>query len=80
LDFEPEAVSRMTAADIDRIMQDPGVVRHRGKLESVVSNAKLVLQVQEESGSLCAHLWRFAPADRAPLAHGAMPPAVSPES
>ena len=44
--FDPAAVARFTPARIERILADPGVVRHRGKIESTVSNAKAFLDVQ----------------------------------
>lgn len=57
--FEPEAVARLSATDVERLLADPGIVRHRGKVESTVSNAQRVLAVQEELGSLDAYLWGF---------------------
>ncbi len=56
--FDPEKVARFRAARIDRILLDPGVVRHRGKIESVVRNARAVLAAQRASGSLAEELWR----------------------
>ena len=58
-EFDPVRVARFTAARIDRIVADPGIVRHRGKIESTVSNAKAFLRVQKEFGSFDAYLWRF---------------------
>jgi DNA-3-methyladenine glycosylase I len=57
--FEPAAVARFGHRDVARLVADPGIVRHRGKIESAVDNAKRVLEVQEEFGSLDAYLWRF---------------------
>ncbi len=57
--FDPEVVARFTSKRIDTIVVDPGVVRHRGKLESVVKNARAFLAVQEEFGSFDSYLWRF---------------------
>jgi DNA-3-methyladenine glycosylase I len=57
--FDPEAVARFTPRDIDRLLADPGIVRNRAKVESTVSNAKQVLALQEELGSLDAYLWSF---------------------
>jgi DNA-3-methyladenine glycosylase I len=57
LDFDAERVARLTPADVDRLVADPGIVRHRGKIESVVQNARAVLRVREEVGSLDRYLW-----------------------
>jgi DNA-3-methyladenine glycosylase I len=58
-DFDPKLVARFTPKRIDRIVADPGVVRHRGKIESAVSNAKAFLEVQQEVGSFDAYVWQF---------------------
>src|SRR5688500_20221624 len=47
-DFDPAAVARFTPARVEKILADPGVVRHRGKIESTVSNAKAFLARSEE--------------------------------
>ncbi len=57
--FDPGAVSRFTARDVERLMGDAGIVRNRLKIESAVNNAARVLEVQEELGSLDAYLWGF---------------------
>ena len=57
--FDPARVAAFTAADIDRLMLDPGIVRHRGKIESAVGNARAFLRVQEQHGSFDSWLWRF---------------------
>jgi DNA-3-methyladenine glycosylase I len=57
--FEPGKVARFSAAKIEKLMGDEGIVRNRLKIESTVSNAKAVLKVQEEFGSLDAYMWRF---------------------
>lgn len=63
-DFDPAQVARFRERDVRRLLADPGIVRHRGKIEAAIANAHAVLAVQREHGSLAAHLWRFAPADR----------------
>jgi DNA-3-methyladenine glycosylase I len=57
--FDPAKVARFTAADIDRLMQDAGIVRHRQKLESTIGNAKAFLRVQQGEGSFDAYVWKF---------------------
>ena len=58
-DFDPAAVARFTPARIEKILADPGVIRHRGKIESTVSNAKAFLAVQKEFGSFDRYVWQF---------------------
>ena len=57
--FDLVRVARYTARHIDEIVADPGVIRHRGKLESVVSNAQAIRAVAGEFGSFDAYLWGF---------------------
>ena len=57
--FDPERVARFTARRVDRLVEDPGIVRHRGKIESAVSNAKRFLEVQREFGSFDRYVWQF---------------------
>jgi DNA-3-methyladenine glycosylase I len=57
--FEPERVARFDQATVERLLQDPGIVRNRLKVASAVGNAARVLEVQEELGSLDAYLWGF---------------------
>jgi DNA-3-methyladenine glycosylase I len=57
--FDAEKVARFTKRDVERILKDPGIVRNRLKVESSVDNAKRVLEVRDELGSLDAYLWSF---------------------
>jgi DNA-3-methyladenine glycosylase I len=57
--FDPAAVARFGAKDVDRLLADPGIVRNRLKVESTLNNAARVLEVQDELGSLDAYLWSF---------------------
>lgn len=57
--FSIPKVAEMTQDDVDRMLQNPGIIRHRGKLESAISNAKAAIAVQKEFGSLDAFLWSF---------------------
>ena len=58
-DFDPERVARFTDRRIEKILQDPAIVRNRLKVESAVSNARAFLEVQAEFGSFCDYVWRF---------------------
>ena len=58
-DFDPAAVARITPAGVAKILADPGIIRNRAKVESVVTNAKALLKVRKEFGSFDAYIWRF---------------------
>ncbi|HET7237111.1 MAG TPA: DNA-3-methyladenine glycosylase I [Actinomycetota bacterium] len=58
-DFDAAKVARFTPSKVERLLQDPGIVRNRLKVESTVNNAKRVLEVRRELGSLDAYLWSF---------------------
>ncbi len=60
--FAPERVARFGAGEVERLLRDPGIVRHRGKIEAVVHNAACALALQDRHGSLAAFLWAFEPA------------------
>ena len=60
--FEPAAVARYTAKDVQRLLKDEGIVRHRGKIESTINNAKLALALIDEKGSLASYFWSWEPA------------------
>jgi DNA-3-methyladenine glycosylase I len=57
--FDPAKVARFDARKVDRLLADPSIVRNRLKVESTVANARAVLDVQEEDGSLDSFLWSF---------------------
>src|SRR5690606_6800433 len=58
-DFNAELVARFTTKKIDKLVLDPKIVRHRGKIESVVQNAQQVLRLRDEGTSLAEFLWQF---------------------
>jgi DNA-3-methyladenine glycosylase I len=58
-DFDCEHIARYTEEDITRLLSDSGIVRNRLKIESAIKNARGVLAIQEEYGSLDAYLWRY---------------------
>jgi DNA-3-methyladenine glycosylase I len=59
LDWDVNRIARFTAADVDRLVNNAGLIRHRGKIESTVTNAQAFLRVQSEFGSFDAYVWRF---------------------
>src|SRR3982751_1369508 len=62
--FEAERVVRFTEKDVERLLADAGIVRHRGKIESTINNAQRVLELRQEFGSFAAYAWGFEPAAR----------------
>ena len=63
-EFEPEAVARFGERDVERLLGDAGIVRHRGKIEATIANAAAALRAREEHGSLSALVWSFEPPRR----------------
>ncbi|HYC00490.1 MAG TPA: DNA-3-methyladenine glycosylase I [Candidatus Limnocylindrales bacterium] len=57
--FDAGKVARFTPARVEKLLQDPGIVRNRLKVESAVKNARAFLKVQEEFGSFDRYQWRF---------------------
>jgi DNA-3-methyladenine glycosylase I len=57
--FDFNQVARFGARDVQRLLNDDGIVRHRGKIEAVINNAQRARELVKEEGSLAAHLWRF---------------------
>lgn len=62
--FDFNKVSKYKTKDVDRLVKDAGIIRHRGKIESTVNNAQRALELIEEFGSLGAYFWKFEPADK----------------
>ena len=60
--FEPAVLATFGPADVERLVQDAGIVRHRGKIESTINNARRALELIDEAGTLAAFLWQFEPA------------------
>ena len=59
--FDPARVARFDQADVQRLLGDAGIVRHRGKIEAAIGNAARALELQREFGSIAAYVWRFEP-------------------
>jgi DNA-3-methyladenine glycosylase I len=59
--FDPAIVARFGARDVQRLLRDAGIVRHRGKIESTMNNAKRALELIDERGSLAAYFWSWEP-------------------
>jgi DNA-3-methyladenine glycosylase I len=59
--FEYERVARFDSRSVERLLRDAGIVRHRGKIESAIANAKRARALVREFGSLAAYFWQFEP-------------------
>jgi DNA-3-methyladenine glycosylase I len=59
--FDPQRVAHFGAPDVARLLGDAGIVRHRGKIEAAIHNARQALDVIDEFGSLAAYVWQFEP-------------------
>jgi len=80
--FDPERVARYGEARIVALLQDPGIVRNRRKIEAAVGNAQVVLDIRDRFGSLDAYLWRYVDGEPRQNAWASIAelPATSPES
>ena len=59
--FDFDRIARFTQRDIDRLLKDEGIVRHRGKIEAVINNSKQAQELVKREGSLAAFIWRYEP-------------------
>jgi DNA-3-methyladenine glycosylase I len=59
--FDYAKVAKYTEADVERLLQDAGIIRHRGKINAVINNAARALELEAEVGSLAAFFWSFEP-------------------
>ena len=59
--FDFNKVAKFTEEDVKRLLQNKGIVRHRGKIEAVINNAKCAQQLVKREGSLATYFWRFEP-------------------
>jgi DNA-3-methyladenine glycosylase I len=65
-DFDVQKVAAFTEDDVERLMNDPGIIRNRLKVKAAISNAKLFIALQQEFGSFAAYMWGFLP-DKKPV-------------
>ncbi len=61
--FDIASVARFTQKDIERLVTDAGIIRHRGKIEAAINNARCTERLLESESSLAAYFWRFEPED-----------------
>lgn len=75
--FDPAKVARFREKEVQALLADSGIVRHRGKIEAVINNAARALEMIEREGSLGAYLWRFEAPAGGPSTYGASTSAQS---
>jgi DNA-3-methyladenine glycosylase I len=59
--FDFKKVAKFTEVDVERLLHDEGIIRHRGKIEATINNAQRALEMVKEFGSLDAYFWQFVP-------------------
>ncbi len=59
--FDFDRIARFTQRDLNRLLKDEGIVRHRGKIEAVINNARQARELVKREGSLAAYVWRYEP-------------------
>jgi DNA-3-methyladenine glycosylase I len=78
--FDPEAVARLGEADVARLLGDAGIVRHRGKIEAAIANARATLALRDAGTPLHELVWAHEPPERPAPRSAADWPASTPES
>jgi DNA-3-methyladenine glycosylase I len=59
--FDFDRIAAFREADVERLLKNEGIVRHRGKIEAVINNARRAQELAKQEGSLAAYVWRFEP-------------------
>ena len=75
--FDPGRVAEMGEEDVSRLLQDPSIIRHRGKIEATIGNARASLDVIDDWGSLGAFFWSFEPEETLPSLEPTTPGSVA---
>jgi DNA-3-methyladenine glycosylase I len=78
--FDPATIAAFDDSDVERLLGDADIVRHRGKIEATVANARAVLELQASEESLAALVWRYEPAPSPPVRSLAELPPFRPEA
>ena len=60
--FDFDKIARFTARNVAKLLKDEGIVRHRGKIEAVINNARRAREIVKREGSLAEFIWRYEPA------------------
>ncbi|MGV3573503.1 MAG: DNA-3-methyladenine glycosylase I [Devosia sp.] len=76
--FDIDKVAAFTEVDIDRLLADKGIVRHRGKIEAAINNARRAQELIKEAGSIAAYVWRYETTEEAvPQSQTTSPAAIA---
>jgi len=75
--FDFDRVAAFGEADVERLLQDAGIVRHRGKIEAVINNARRARDLIGEAGSLAAYVWSFEPRGEVPALASTSPASIA---
>ena len=67
--FEPEALARFGDREVERLLQDAGIIRHRGKIEATINNAQRAVEMVAAEGSIAAFVWGFEPGGERDASH-----------
>jgi DNA-3-methyladenine glycosylase I len=59
--FDFDNITRFKETDVDRLLNNAGIVRHRGKIEATINNAARAQEIVQQEGSLAAYIWRYEP-------------------
>lgn len=78
--FDPSVVATYGPGDVERLLTDPGIVRHRGKIEATIANANATLQLEKQRVKLASVLWSHEPVGRRPPKKVGDLPSSTPES
>jgi len=78
--FDPEVVASFGPGDVDRLLTDPGIIRHRGKIEATIANARATLALRDTGTPLPAFVWSHRPEKHRPPRSHADWPTQTPES
>ncbi|MFT4262886.1 MAG: DNA-3-methyladenine glycosylase I [Nocardioides sp.] len=75
--FDPATVAGFGPADVERLLGDARIIRHRGKIEATINNAQRMLDLVEAEGSLADYVWSYAVAPEPPLRRATSPESVA---
>ena len=78
--FDFEQVAQFDDSDVERLLQNAGIIRHRGKIEATINNAARAIELRAEYGSLSKFFWSFKPNNHTPPKTMRDIPAITPES
>jgi DNA-3-methyladenine glycosylase I len=77
LGFDFDRVAGFDESDVERLLQDAGIVRHRGKIEAIINNARRVQELVRERGSFAAYVWSFEPQGDIPYLASTSPASIA---